>query len=199
MPSIDVDAVLIAIRVASYGTKLTVSAKCPECSEEHDYDIDLTGLLGQVKCPNYDQTVDVDGLKIKLRAQPYISVTQTNIVQFEEQKIAQALNDPDISDDVRNTRIKVSMKNLLDLNDKMLVDSTEYVETEDGTQVTDRAQITELYKNSPSTLTKKIEARLAEIAKEGALPMTQLNCSKCNKPYEVPLEFDYARFFATGS
>lgn len=199
MPSIDVDATLIAIRIASYGENMTVSSKCPKCGEEHDYDIDLSSLLGKIRCPDYNRPVEFQGLKIKLRPQQYFSITQTNIVQFEEQKIAQALTDPNIDEDVKNARLKESMQKILALNDKLLVDSTEYIETEDGTQVIEAEFISDFYKNAEGRVTKLIEQRLAEIATEGALPPTQLFCASCSHQYEIPLEFDYASFFVIGS
>ncbi len=199
MPSVDVDAVLIAIRVASYGTAMAVSSKCPHCGEEHDYDVDLSKTLDNIKCPDFDRTVDYNGLKIKLKPQQYFSVTKTNIVQFEEQKIMQTLNESDLPEDVKNARLKESMKTLLDLNEKLLVDSTEYIETEDGSHVTDPGFIAEYYRNAESRATKVIEDRMAEIAAIGALPPSRMSCSSCGQQYEMPLEFDYARFFAQGS
>ena len=89
MPSIDVDAALIAVRIASYGSTMEVSSVCPSCNEEHEYDIDLSQLTSQVKCPNYSTPVDYDGLKIKLKPQKYVDITKTNMVRFEEEKIAQ--------------------------------------------------------------------------------------------------------------
>lgn len=199
MPSVDVDITLIALRIASYGQHMTIEAKCPHCGDEHDYDVDLSGLISGVTCPNYSIPVDYNGLNIKLKPQQYAGITKTNITQFEEEKIAQALRDPLIDEDVRSTRMAQSMKTIMDLTEQLLVDSTEYIETEDGTKVTQPEYIKEFYKNSESRVTKLIEDRLAEIAKEGALPMFKLNCSSCNSEYSVPLEFDYSRFFAQGS
>lgn len=178
---------------------MAVTSKCPKCGEEHDYDIELSSLLGKIQCPDYNRPVEYQGLKIKLRPQQYFSITQTNITQFEEQKIAQALADPNISDDIRNARLQESMKKILNLNDKLLIDSTEYIETEDGTKVTEPEFISDFYKNAESRVTKAIETRLAEIAVSGALPPTQLFCASCSHQYEIPLEFDYASFFELGS
>ena len=199
MPSVDVDATLIAIRVASYGTNMAVTSKCPHCGEEHDYEVDLSKTLENIKCPDFDRTVDYNGLKIKLRPQEYFSLTKTNIVQFEEQKIMQTLNSAEIDEEVRSVRLKESMKKLLDLNEKLLVDSTEYIETEDGSRVKDPQFIAEYYRNAESKATKVVEDRMSEIAVEGALPPSRMNCSSCDQSYEMPLEFDYARFFGTGS
>ena len=199
MPSVDVDATLIAIRIASYGAEMTVTSKCPKCNEEHDYDVDLGIINNGVVCPNFNNPILYDGLKIKLKPQQYFSVTQTNVTQFEEQKIAQALTDPNIDDDIRNAKLKASMQKILELNDRLLIESTEYIETEDGTKITNTDHLLEFYKNAPSAVTKSIEERLADIAKQGALPLVSLNCSACSESYQVPLEFDYASFFEIGS
>jgi hypothetical protein len=196
MPSVDVDAVLIAIRIASYGQHMAVTSVCPHCNEEHDYDVDLNALISKVTCPNYDIPIEYDGLKIKLHPQQYFTVNQSNITTFEEQRIIQSLNDANLDNDAKNMRVAQSMKKLLDANIQMLVNSTEYIETEDGIKVKETAHLEEFYKNAESRVTKEIEAKLSEIAKEGALPLIDLSCTDCNKEYQTPLEFDYARFFA---
>jgi hypothetical protein len=199
MPSVDVDATLIAIRIASYGNLMGVTAKCPHCGEEHDYDVDLTNLLDQVVPPDYTKLLDFDGLKIKLHPQKYFNVTQTNITQFEEQKMIQTLNDDSIPTDVKSAKIKESMDTILRLNEKLLVTSTQYIETEDAVQVKNPEFLEEFYRNADSKVVKIIETRLEEIAKEGAMPPFKLQCTSCSGTYEVPLEFDYSRFFASGS
>jgi hypothetical protein len=199
MPSVDVDATLIAIRIASYGTNMAVTSGCPHCGEEHDYEVNLSTTLENVKCPDFDKTLDYNGLKIKLRPQPYFSITKTNIIQFEEQKIMQTLGESTLDEDVKNMRLKDSMKTLLELNEKLLVDSTEYIETEDGSRVKDPAFIAEYYRNAEGRATKAIEDRMTEIATEGALPPYRMSCASCQQNYEMPLEFDYARFFGQGS
>ena len=45
MPSIDVDAALVAVRIATYGEKMEVSTNCPSCAAENDYEINLNNWL----------------------------------------------------------------------------------------------------------------------------------------------------------
>jgi hypothetical protein len=199
MPSIDVDATLIAIRIASYGQSMTISTKCPGCSEENDYDLNLSNILDGISCPDYDTPVTWEDLKIKLRPQPYLNVNQANIISFEEQRIIQMLNDSTLTDEERSVKMAQSMKNLLEANTNSMVNSTEYIENEDGIKVTDPDHIREFYQNASAQVTKFIEKRLADIATEGALPLSTVGCAKCQQTFQVPLEFDYARFFAQGS
>lgn len=196
MPSIDVDAVLIAIRIASYGQNMEITSGCPHCGEANEYNVDLGNLIAQVKCPNFDVPVEYDGLKIKLQPQKYFILNQNNIVSFEEQRLLNAIRDTDLPDEEKNARIKESMKKLLEASTQLLVDSTEYIETEDGVRVKEAEYLKEFYTNASSQVTKHIEERLTEIAKEGALPLLDLTCNECHTPYKTPLEFDYSRFFA---
>jgi hypothetical protein len=198
-PSIDVDAILVAIRIASYGQNMAITSKCPNCDEEHDYDVDLSVLLSQVVSPDFDTVIEYDGLKIKLKPQEYFIANRNNIVNFEEQRVLQTINDSELDDDVKNARLTESMKRLLEANNIILVNATEYIETEDGTHVTDQNFLKEYYQNVDSKVNKLIETRLAQIAKDGALPQFTLQCTNCNHTYTVPLEFDYSRFFGQSS
>jgi hypothetical protein len=48
MPSLDVDAALIAIRIATYGENMEVETNCPHCNAENSYDINLVEWLGSI-------------------------------------------------------------------------------------------------------------------------------------------------------
>ena len=44
MPSVDVDAVLIGIRIASYGHSMDLDTNCPKCNEDNRHAVDLTRI-----------------------------------------------------------------------------------------------------------------------------------------------------------
>jgi T4 bacteriophage base plate protein len=201
MPSIDVDAILIAIRIASFGTEMDVTATCPHCSEKHDYGFNLTTMLDQISAPNYNIPVEFDGLKIKVRPQKYLDVNKANLINYEEQRILQSLNDDSIQDDVRAAKLKESMQRVIELNRSLLVKATEYIETEDGLKVADPGHINEFYQNAETRLTNKLEKHLQELAEDAALPPMNLTCGndECVKTFAIPLQFDYSSFFASGS
>ena len=199
MPSVDVDAVLIAVRIASYGEGMAISSKCASCGEEHDYDINLSELVAKSQCPDYSETVNYDNLKIKLKPQEYVNITKANLVQYEEEKIARALRDKNVSEDVRNAEMAKSLKAIIDLNNNLMTSSTEYIEIEDGTRVTNSDHISDFYRNAESKVTKLIEEKLNDIARNGSMPPIDLKCTDCGFEYKTPLEFDYSRFFGIGS
>ena len=67
VPSIDLDHILIAIRVASNGNLLDIESICPSCNEEASYDINLIGLLSNITVGNYNDLVVLNELSFKFK------------------------------------------------------------------------------------------------------------------------------------
>ena len=61
MPACDVDKLLIAIRVATSGVNMDVSAKCPKCKKSETYQIDLTQIMNTAQEITDENTVELDG------------------------------------------------------------------------------------------------------------------------------------------
>ena len=52
IPGIDLNAVLIAIRIASYGHEMELATRCPKCETESDFGIDLRMVLDSIREPD---------------------------------------------------------------------------------------------------------------------------------------------------
>ena len=196
MPSIDVDSVLIAIRIASYSNKMELESKCPHCNEENTYEVDLNEVLARIRAPDYKNLVEVHNLKIKLHPQKYFSVNKTSMINFEEQKVLQTINDESLSDEVRTVRFAESMRRLLAINMQVIVDSTESITTPDGRIVTDTVFISEFYENADRSIVTAIRDWLEKAAELSAVKPVNVVCADCQKPFELSVTFDYASFFA---
>lgn len=197
MPSIDLDAVLIAIRIASYGEYMSFATKCPKCSTEHDYDADMRIVLDSIKKPDYATPLVVENMQIKIRPQSYFSANATSQIQFEEQRIIRAMNE-DTPDDIKSKKFQSHLNALVDLNIKTLADSTESI-TIGAEVVTDKAFLTEFYQNCDTSVIKLVQARLADIAKQASIPAIDVRCDNCENEFKVDITFEYASFFANGS
>lgn len=198
MPGIDVDAVLIAIRIATYGNKMTFDSKCSHCNEENSHELDLSEPLSAITCPNYKETVNYRDLKIKLKPQHYFSVNRSNLVTFEEQKLINVINDSNLDPQVKAEKVAISMQKLVDLGLSAVADSTDYIELADGTRVNELAYIKEFYFNAESDAVKQVQDRLMALSEEAKVKPINLACNECSKPYKMELTFDYANFFGKG-
>ena len=201
MPSVDVDAAIIAIRIASYGNQMDFTSECPHCKETSDYAIDLGATLNTLTAPTYRDKVSVEDLKIKLKPQPYFSVNRANMIAFEEQQILRTLETADTNPEEAKTMFDQQLDKLIDLNVLILVDSTEYIETADGSIVYDTNFIYEFYQNCDTVVTKAIRDQLAEYSKIAGLKPVPVNCKneECVKDFDVNITFDFASFFGKGS
>jgi len=199
MPSIDVDAILIAIRIASYGNDMEVDSLCPHCSNQNSHTIDLNQMIDYFRMPDYNNVIHSDGLKIKLKPQSYYTVNKNNMVIFEEQRILQAVSAEDVSDEVRLQKFNEHMIKLVDINMEVLANTTDYIETEDGTRVNDKIFINEFYRNAAGSLVTEIRERIEKMTEEAGTPKIKLVCESCEKEYDTNITFDYSSFFGPKS
>ena len=87
MPSIDIDALLIAIRIATFGDIMSVSHRCPHCEAENDYDIELSKLLDYFNSLKFVNTITVSSaLTIRIRPLQYEEMSYFSIENFKLQK-----------------------------------------------------------------------------------------------------------------
>jgi hypothetical protein len=199
MPSIDVDATLIAIRIASYGNAMAINSKCTHCGESNSVSIDLGSVIASISVPDYNQRLDCgDSLHIKLRPQAYFSMNKTSQIRYEEQKILASLSDQSVTEEIRLQEYSKHMQTIVELNLKILVDSTEYIDTS-GEVVTDKAYIADFYNNCPTGIVKQVQHSLQNILESSKTNSILSTCDSCGKEYSIVLEFDQASFFDSGS
>ena len=195
MPTIDVDTLLIAIRIATYGDKMDMDSDCPNCKHDNRHQLELGPVLMKVRSPDYDKTVEVDGLTIKFKPTNYLQSTKNNIASFEEQKILQLLNNEDIDSETRKAQFDIHLAKIIESNINILSMSTESIATETGEVVSDRAFIAEFYSNTSNKNIKAVQAKLKDISETAGLPPARVQCEECNTEYNVAVTFDYANFF----
>ncbi|MCX7596531.1 MAG: hypothetical protein N2235_22840 [Fischerella sp.] len=199
MPSVDVDAVLIAIRIASYGNEMEIDAKCPKCGESHKYGMPLGEVLSKIQCPNYDKPVEDNGLKIYLHPQNYFSLNETNQRSYQEQQLMRTLTDPNLDEKVKIAEFSKQIARIVELNIKVIVDSTACIVTNEGVTVTDPRFIQEFYENSSKQVIDKIKKQLEKNSTDASVPPFNVKCSECQEDFVVPVTFDYSSFFGQSS
>ena len=92
MPSIDVDCLLVAIRIATYGSEMDVMNRCPNCQSMNDYTIDLGQVLAYLSEQVYDGKIDLGELQVTIRPLRYEEVTKFNVENYKLQKMLYQLS-----------------------------------------------------------------------------------------------------------
>jgi hypothetical protein len=200
MPSIDLDAALIAIRLATYGEKMTLTVKTPVTGEEKSMDVDLRMLLDQFSNLDYNSRVEVADMIINLRPLTYREFTKGAIKTFEEQRIFNLVNDERVSDEDKLQAFTNSFTKLTQLTVDMISKGISSIEI--GEQVvTNRQHIEDFIKNADKSFFSAITKHLEEEKKKFTLKPLVAHASPeelaqgVPATYEVPITFDQSNFF----
>ena len=179
--SYDMDTILIAIRIASYGEKMDLNTTVPVANETMTHSINLPDLLdrlSQVKITNSCKLKD--GLEITVRPLIYKQIIDSQIRTFQQQRIyMQVQQSTTMSDEEKTQKFTDSFNMLTDLNSALLLNNIEKITLPDGKQsVSDPAQIKDFIENAESKLTKEIEEELSKIRLQGAVPPIQMQATE---------------------
>ena len=198
MPAVDINAILVAIRMASYGHELELSTKCPSCETESEYGIDLRSVLDSVRPPEFDQPMVYGDLEINFRPMDYKTQNDTNQVQFEQQQQIQAIQYSDISDDEKIAALNVSLKKITELTIDALKWSIFSIRTPSAL-VTEPEFIQEFLTNCDSKIYNQIRDRIVDLRQSSELKPLHIKCSNCEHEYKQDLSLDQTSFFAPAS
>lgn len=201
MPSIDMDATLIAIRIATYGDQLDIETKEPGTGEDKTFAVDLRQLLNKLVTVNYDNVIDIGEMKVTIRPLTYKEFTESSLATFEEQRIFNLVNDTDIEDDEKLAKFNQSFKKLTDLTVSVMGKSISRIEVGD-TVVTDRKHIDEFIANADKDFFKQITDHLDNEKTKFSLEPIKVTSTEeaieagAPPEWEIPITFDQSNFFA---
>lgn len=198
MPSIDLDAVLIAMRVATYGGNMDVSASCPSCSHDNEYELNLMNHLEKASSFAFDSAIEIPPLVINIKPYNYKEVTKAAIKSLEQQKLINIVTDQNLSEEEKLSRFGESFVALTKMTVDVVADSIDSIQTPD-TLVKDRNQIKEFIDNAPAEIFNAVNNRLVEIKNNINLQAQDVKCGECGWEYSFELTMDQTDFFGKGS
>ena len=200
MPSVDLDACLVAIRIATYGEKLDITTKVPVLGEEREFRVDLRQVLNKLVTPEYENKLKIGDINVELRPLSYKEFTESNLKTFEEQRIFSLVNSEDMDDSEKLNRFSESFKKLTNLTVNMLSKSIAKLQIGDD-EVTNRVHIEEFIDNVDKEFFKGITDHLEEQRKKFAIEPIKVQSNEEDvaagvpKDWEVPVTFDQSNFF----
>jgi len=205
-PNIDLDAILIAIRLATYGEMMEISHVVPNTAETVDHTVDLRQLLDSIyQRSTWNEEVAInENITCFIRPLTYKHLTDTGLKTFEAQKVMQIVNDDKISDEDKLTAFNKSFSVMTNVTVKLIADSIWAIKTPD-TVVEDPQFILEFVQNADKDVFTKIQSRIDELKTvNGLQPLTVQSTPEqielgAPTEYLVPIGFDNASFFGKGS
>ena len=198
MPSLDLDAVLIAIRIATYGEQMDINATCPSCKHFNEFSMNLVQYLDEIAQTDYNTEVNVPPLSVHIRPYSYKEISKAAIKGLEQQKIFSIVNDEAMPDEEKIEKFGESFVKLTQLTVDVVAGCITKIITPEG-EVEDSALIKEFVENAPSDIFNSINERVLTLKEQMALKAQNVECSECQHKWTVEVTMDQSNFFGKGS
>lgn len=198
VPSSDLDTLLIAIRIASYGHNMDFGSTCPSCRKDSERTIDLRNVLDSIGHGNYDKTVVSGDMEIFFKPLSYKHLNNNNQMQYENQKLLSMLPDSEISETEKITALTDAMKKITDITVVALSQSIAAIKTPQAT-VYEQEYIEEMLKNCDSKLFNHIKNFILDLKLGSELQPLTIACDECKFEYQQNITLDMSSFFEFAS
>lgn len=198
IPHVDLNAILVAIRMASYGNKIEIASTCPSCQHSDEYQLDLQNVLDNVQVPDYANTAKYGDLEVMFKPMSYEEQNQNNSVQFEQQQLIRNIPASDLADEEKLRRMADVMKRIAELTVIAMRDSIAGIRTPTAF-VTEPSHIEEFLNNCDRQMFTTIRDKVIELKQTSELKPVKLECQECHHQYEQSLTLDMTSFFGDAS
>jgi hypothetical protein len=198
MPQLDVDAVLIAIRIATYGQSMPSSFRCKKCKEETKFDLDLSRTLDYFVSLDYIDSKIIGPLKINFRPLTYKELTDINVRSYElKRTLSQKMEGK--TETQKSKLINKTMSDIAEVQVDAFMKCIASVET-DEEEVSDFNQIREWINNADADFYEQIKNHLETQSQAWRIQNQKTICAneECQQENSVEIRMDNSDFFARG-
>lgn len=203
IPSIDIDYVLIAIRLATFGEQMKTPVNVSD-DYELEHVVDLRSVMDHISNNfKWDPIIPVSqDLTVYVKPLTYKDITNAALQTFETQKLLQIANDDSMSDDDKVKLFQESFAKLTQATVGIVESSVFKVDSSNGS--TDNpSHIKEFVQNVDRDMFNTIQSHLENLKIQNTLAPIRVTVTEDMKAngvtgdvIEVPLVFDASSFFA---
>ena len=197
-PGTDLNAILIAIRIASYGSNMELETTCPKCEAKSDYTLNLTSVLDAMPKPDFSETIKRGDLEVYFKPIDYQNQNQINTLQFDQQRILQMIPNTEISEEQKMQSLNTALLEITKITVKAIKDSIASIRTPQAL-VSDSDFIEEFLNNCDRQLFNQIRDQAVRLRENSEIKPMKLTCTECDNEYEQGISLDEARFFEPAS
>lgn len=192
----DIDALLIAIRYATYGESIDIKSDCPSCKKENTFGVNVSDSLHSMSKLDEEYSLETaDGIKIYVQPFSYKETLLAMKGQFEQHKIAKSITIDQLDEDSRLKMFSKSFSEVVDLNAKLIINCVVKIVAPDGTEVKDKSHIKEFLDNSESHVFSEIDKLIRSINDIGVRKNFKATCQHCNHEWDSEINFNPVSFF----
>ena len=198
-PGSDLNAILVAIRIASYGHEMEMTIKCPACETESDFVLDLRSVLDKLVGADYSKTIKQGDLEIAFTPIAYRHQNETNIKQYDQQRLIQQIQMSDqLSDEQKIEQLNETLQKITTLTIETLKYSIASIRTPQSL-VTEPEFIHEFLVNCDRKFFTEIRDHIIDLRQQSEIESIGVTCSHCDHKWNQTITLDQAAFFGVAS
>jgi len=191
----DIDYLLAAIRIASYGDSISITKKCTECENEDTFAFPLQTLLDHLSTAEFLKEIRVNDFVFRLRPLYYKEIIHN---QQESIKLRRYLNQVlDTIDDANERAEKIEeVSHQINEQTKNVICSiiTEVV-TPEGQSETNQMFIRDFVLNNEGVYFNELQKIYSKNNEKLSVPSSKVSCSECGAEQQIRPVLDYSSFF----
>lgn len=204
MPIIDIDAVLIAIRIATYGEQMEINVPITgiEPVETETFTMDLRALLDGMQGKTWTTEFTLGELTFEIAPLTYKQSTDLYQGTYESQRLASIMQRDDIPDQEKMEAFKEGFKKLSAQNLELVLKHIKAIKTEDGSEANPLA-IREFFDNTDKETFTQVSDFLEKNRNDWQIKPQIYKVPEeyvekgAPEEIQVPLVFDQSNFFAS--
>jgi len=192
----------MAIRMATYGQRMSMKVVIPNTKIEKEFDLDLQQGLDKLLNARYDKKAFFEDMEIELRPLNYAQFTKASLKTFEEQRLFRVVNDDSLSESEKLAKFNESFSRLTEINISNIINSVVAVKFGDDDAVTNKEYIKEFFENADRDVYKSILVHIDKQREKFSVKPFKARLGQedqargAPETIEVPITFDQSNFFA---
>jgi hypothetical protein len=197
MPVNDLMAILLGIRIASYGHNLDIDAKCPSCGHQNQLTVDANRLMASIKPNETPETIELEnGFRVKCKPYTLRDRTRLQIQNIKQRKLIESLGDAKLSDEERESRFGKTFVEIADLTVALIANCIVSVKIPDSDTIDDRETVLEWLKSITKADYDLIKNTVEGLSVNGIDQNFKAICQNCDHNWTTTVDLDIANFFA---
>jgi len=189
MPAVDIDKLLVAIKIAAHGAGLDITSVCTNCEQENTSTVDLQIAIDQIRSPNYDEPLLIDDLEIYFQPVSYRQLNANNLAQFDEESLVTMLTDDSVDQQVKSDKISDLLDKIRLMATVVLSQNIQYVQLPNG-RVDDQEYIREWLTNCDSKIYMQLQGQVIRNKELAELKPAEVTCASCATQYQHVYNLD---------
>ena len=192
----DIDALVTAIRFATFNDSLETVLHCPKCGTENTFKLDLQYALDNMEYLDPEYVVNLEsGVSIYVKPHAFPDVLKGLHAQFEQNKLTRAIESETISDEQRSQIFGKAFKEMATVTYELILNSViKVVDDSNNINVSNREHIKEFLANIDNRSIDKIADTIREINLIGIKRSFIAKCEKCEHTWENEIDFNPVNF-----